>query len=502
MSSVKTNILANFVGKGVGAVMGLVFIPIYVRYLGIESYGLVGVFALLSALSGFLDLGVTPTINRELARLSTRPDAAPEARDLVRTLEVIYWGLGLFLGAAVFFAAPPIAHHWVHAKTLPAATVQTSIVLMGATLALQWPFSFYEGGLIGLQRFGMYNAVQTILQIVRAVGAVVVLRFFSPTIGAFFVWQLSIGAVGTVAAAALLWHFMPRGSRPRYSRTAFAGVRRFAAEITLSGSLALALTQMDKLILSRRLGLDDFGYYNLAVVAASGLNYLVYPIATALYPRLSQYFALGDEVSLARAYHAACQLIAVIIAPVALVIAFFPSQVMMIWTRNAVAAQHTSVLVTLLVTAAMLNAFVTIPYVLQLAAGWPRLSLYTNMAMLCVQVPLLFFLTARYGAIGAASALLILNAVYVLGTVNFMYTRLLRGDRWRWYLHDLLLPCAAAAAVVVPMRLLLPPLSSAVMLPVLGGIAGLAFCAAAMAAPDSRRVLLDIATSVQRRLTA
>src|SRR5947209_9898180 len=185
MASVKSNILANFVGRGVAALVGILFVPVYVRYLGIESYGLVGVFALLSSLSGFFDLGVTPTINRELARLSTRDDAAQEARDLVRTLETIYWSIGIFIGAAVIAVAPLIARRWVHAKTLPTGTVQFAIALMGIVIALQWPFSFYEGGLIGLQRFAMYNGIQALLQVIRAVGAVAVLRFLSPTISAF-----------------------------------------------------------------------------------------------------------------------------------------------------------------------------------------------------------------------------------------------------------------------------------------------------------------------------
>lgn len=76
MSSVKTNILANFIGRAVAALVSLLLIPVYIRYLGIEAYGLVGLLALLTALFGILDLGVTPTINRELARLSTRPGAA------------------------------------------------------------------------------------------------------------------------------------------------------------------------------------------------------------------------------------------------------------------------------------------------------------------------------------------------------------------------------------------------------------------------------------------
>lgn len=501
MSSVKTNILANFVGRAVGALVSLLLIPVYIRYLGIEAYGLVGLLALLTSLFGILDLGITPTVNRELARLSTRPEAAQESRNLVRTLEAFYWSIGVLIGAAVIVAAPVIARRWVHASSLSPATVQTAIALMGVVLALQWPFSMYEGGLIGLQQLVLYNGIQAALQIVRGVGAIVVLQFISPTVTAFFVWQLAMSAFGTLAVAGALWKCMPPGNRPKYSSSLFRDLRVFAAEMTATTAVTLALTQLDKVVLSRRLSLADFGYYNLAVMAASGLYFLVHPISIALFPRLSQFFVLGDEGALSRAYHAGCQLVTVAIAPVALVMAAFSSEIMTIWTRNAVTAQRTSVLVSLLVIGTMLNGFVTVPYMLQLAAGWARLALYVNIAVLGVQVPLLLFLIARYGAIGAAVTSLALNAAYVLVGVNFMYARLLRRERLRWYVSDILLPCAAAVVVIVPIRLFLPPLSPSIMLPALVLIVALAFAAAVMAAPDSRSALIEMVSSIQRRLT-
>lgn len=487
-------------GKGVAALISLLLVPIYIRYLGIEAYGLVGVFSLLTALFGILDLGITPTINRELARLSTRADAAQESRDLVRTLETVYWSIAVVIGAAVVAAAPLVARRWVHARSLPPATVQSAIMLIGVVIALQWPFTLYEGGLIGLQRLVLSNGIQVVLQLVRGIGAIAVLEFVAPTVTAFFAWQLVMSAAGTAAVAAALWACMPRGGRPRYSVVQFRSVRTFAAELTVTTAVMLALSQLDRVILSRRLSLADFGYYNLALVAGSGLYYVTYPISGALYPRLSQFFALGDEDALARAFHAGCQAMTAIIAPVALVLAFFSSEIMTIWTRDPVTARHTSLLVTLLVLGAMCNGLVTIPYMLQLAAGWARLSLYISLVSMCIQVPLLFFLIGRYGSVGAAVVFIIMNAAYVLFGASLTFTRLLRGQRRRWYVSDMLAPCAAALAVIVPVRLFLPPLPTAGMLPALFLTVAAACAAAAMAAPESRAALIEAVSSVHRRV--
>ena len=70
MSLIKKNILANFAGSIGQVLMGLIFIPLYIKFMGIESWGLIGIFFTLQNISGLLDLGMSNTLNREMARLS------------------------------------------------------------------------------------------------------------------------------------------------------------------------------------------------------------------------------------------------------------------------------------------------------------------------------------------------------------------------------------------------------------------------------------------------
>ena len=95
MTQYKSNLFANFAGSGVAALLQLAFIPFYIKFLGIEAYGLIGFYILLQAVLQVLDLGLGPTMNREMARYSVQPDKAGEARDFTRTLEIGYWILGI-----------------------------------------------------------------------------------------------------------------------------------------------------------------------------------------------------------------------------------------------------------------------------------------------------------------------------------------------------------------------------------------------------------------------
>ena len=116
MTILKKNIAANFAGSLLQALMALLFIPLYIKYLGIEAYGLIGLFMTMQALFMLLDMGLGATVNREMARLSVLPDKAQEMRDLVRSLEVIYWCIAVLIGMAVMALSSFIAGYWVKPK--------------------------------------------------------------------------------------------------------------------------------------------------------------------------------------------------------------------------------------------------------------------------------------------------------------------------------------------------------------------------------------------------
>jgi O-antigen/teichoic acid export membrane protein len=65
---VKIDISLNFVAAAWTAIITLIFTPIYVHYLGLEAYGLIGFLATLQASLGVLDLGLSQVLARELAR--------------------------------------------------------------------------------------------------------------------------------------------------------------------------------------------------------------------------------------------------------------------------------------------------------------------------------------------------------------------------------------------------------------------------------------------------
>lgn len=488
MSILKKNIAANLVGSIWQSFISLAFIPLYIKFMGIESWGLIGIFATLQTMFGLLDMGLSSTLNREMARLSVLPHKEQEMRDLVRTLEVLYWSVAVFVGITVVALSPFIAHHWVNAGQLSPKTIEQALLIMGFVIALQMPVGFYSGGLMGLQKQVLLNTINVGISTLRGAGAVLILWLVSPTIQVFFLWQIIIGITNTFFLVLFLWRKLPLSdNKAVFQKPLLKGIWKFAAGMSGISILAVILTQLDKIILSKMLSLEMFGYYMLASVVAMSLGRLFTPVFYSIYPRFTQLISMGDHEGLKQLYHKSCQFMAVLILPVAIVIALFSHEILLIWTQNQATADKTYLLVSILICGTALNGLMNPPYALQLASGWTRLPFYANLISVILFVPLIIYMTTCFGAIGAAIAWPVLNIGYVLFWIPIMHRRLLLKEKWRWYGQDVCRPLGICIFVAGVGRIFIrEPMSQYMTLQYLIIISALTLAIASITTPVTR----------------
>jgi O-antigen/teichoic acid export membrane protein len=288
--------------------------------------------------------------------------------------------------------------------------------------------------------------------------------------------------------ALALWRSLPASQeRARFRISIWNSVWQFAAGMSGISAVTLLLTQLDKIILSKMLSLDLFGYYTLAWTVANGLTVLTGSVFTVIFPIFSQQVAVADLEGLKRLYHRSCQLMSVLILPPAILGALFARELLMLWTQNSVTVAHTHLLVSLLIIGTALNGLMHLPYALQLAYGWTNLAFYMNVISVILLVPLLLAATAYYGPMGAAVIWIVLNSGYVLFSIQIMHRRLLIGEQRRWYIEDVGLPMVAALSVIGIGRLLahnLMPQSS--ILIIVSIVFALALTSAVLAASQFR----------------
>ena len=437
--------------------MGIAFLPLYLLALGAESYAMVGVFAILQAWMGLLDLGLTPTLNREMARLRAGLHTGQSIRDLLRTLETLCVGVIALAACLVWLAAPALTTRWLNLNALPPQVAIDGIRIMGFVIGARLLEQLYRGALQGANDQVWLNGASALLATLRWGGAYLVITVFSPSVKLFFCWQ---GLVTLLTTAALVWRtyrILPTAAGPvRFQSAGLADVYLFARGMFVGSVLAFVLSQIDKVMVGTLVPLADFGYYTLAATVAGGLMQLAAPLNATVFPRLTVMFANHDQDGLRRSYEESCEWMAAVVFGPALLLVLFPTLVLFAWTGNDALSRHVAPALSVLACGYLFNALMNIPYMLQLACGWTGLAIRVNLVAVAVVVPAMLLAVPAYGAMAAAFVWLCLNFGYLSVGAHFMYRRLLPTSKWRWYRDSILRPAAATCAAGALGTMLLP----------------------------------------------
>lgn len=454
MSSIKINIFANIVGKIWVVLLNIFLIPQYIKYLGIESFGLVGFFSTLISSMAILDLGLGTTLNRELARFKTRDALPKDIRNLTFSLECIYWTIGIFISILIASLSNPIATYWINAEYLPKAVVSESVILMGIVIAFLWPVSLYSNGLTGLEKQVTNNIISIVMNTIRAVGVFCVIKYFSPTIKAFFISQVCLCFLYVTVMRWGFWKEMPFPDiKPKFSKKQIKTIWRFAAGMTGITVVTFFLSQTDKIILSKILSLSQYGYYILAFSIASAISLIVNQVGITFFPRLATLIASKNEKEVKQLYHKASTLVATFVSPFCFTLIFFMYDILRIWTKNTETTTNTFLIAIILVIGSMLNSLMVIPYNLIIANGWTRFTIYQNSIAAIILVPMLFLWTNVYGAVGATFVWLIVNAGYIFISQPLMHRKLLKHELKTWYINDTLIPMLPSLFLIIGIKL-------------------------------------------------
>lgn len=423
--------------------------PIYLTYIGAEGYGLIGIFASLQVVLSLLDSGLSTTLNKEIARLTVLPDTAVQIRNIVKTLGNIYWVVALCAGLIACALSPVLANYWVQPKELSIQTVTYAFLLLSLSLIFQFPIGFYSGGLLGLQRQVVLNVIRIVFATLKSVGAILVLIFVSKSILAFFSWILFITMLQSFTLKFFLWHYLPKTHlKAIFDKQELKNIGHFAAGMFGISLTTVLLTQIDKIILSKILTLEQFGYYSISCTLGLMISQIVAPLSQSYFPKFTNLISLNKIEELKKVYHQACQMISVLVLPAMLILIFFSKELILIWTKNPVIAENTWIITAIYAYGAGTNGLMAIPYLLTISYGWTKLGFYQNIFFLILMIPLTIFFALKYGAVGGALSWATINTLYFFITPFLIHNRILKGEAGSWYWKDNIKPLLACVVIV------------------------------------------------------
>ncbi len=407
------------------ALVGVLVVPVFLRQLGAEGYGLVTFYVVLQGWTLLLDVGLSPALARQLSRYRAGALCADDALGLMRAAETIFLGAGVIAGGLFFFAAPWVGRHWLGPSNLAPDELTYVMRLIGALLVFRWLASLYQAALVGLEHQTSANAVALFGLVMRSAGAIAALALVSPSPAVFFVIQTAVTVAEVVACRLLLSRALPSGGGAGQAWRLLSKEFSFAAGLTASALVAMAINQADKLALSHVLPLGQFGVFGLVVSVCSGISMVVPPFVQAFQPRLTLLLAQGRRPDFIHVYRLAIAFNIAIVLALAGAIAAQPEMVVFAWTGNRTLGVTLAPTLSLYALGTGINAFLFAPFVLQYAQGLVRLHLIGNLIFGAVWIPTAVWSAFAFGTIGTGLTWLCGNLLFLVIWAPFIHRRLL-----------------------------------------------------------------------------
>jgi O-antigen/teichoic acid export membrane protein len=495
--SLRGAILASYASQVYVTIVGLVLVPVYLRTMGAENYGLVGFFLMLQGWFQLLDIGLTPTISREAARYNGGVGSIADLRQLVRSFRTLFVAIAVTTALLLAAAAGPLADDWLKFQDLALADVVLAIQLIGVVVALRLVCGLFRGVITGFEKLVWLARFNAGIATLRFVFVVPVLVFVGAGAVEFFAYQVAVGVVELAVLVLQTRRLLPATKGSLTTKGAWAqlkDVSRFSLTIAATSALSIVVTQIDKLALSRIISLHEFGYFTAAVLLAGGISILAGPVGSVLQPRLASLSASGDERALLAVYRAATQLVVVLVAPAVVVMAAFPEPLLWAWSGDQDFARRGAPILALYAIGNGAMALGALPFFLQFAKGMLRLHLIGSILFAAAFVPLCVWGALARGPVGAGLALIAVATTYFLLWVPRIHGSCAPGLHRRWLTEDIVPIALLALAAAAAARLLVPLSGERILLGAqLAAIAALSVVVAATGSTVVRsRVMADV----------
>ena len=421
--------------------------PWYVSRLGLEGYGIVGLWLVMQVMMGTLDLGMGATVVRAFA--GSRPDREGHEfkRDLLRTLEVFYWGVAVALSVVLVLTSDWIGENWLNSSALSTATMSRALQLMAIALGLQFPAFLYANGLAGLQEHGRMNGLQILGNSLRYGGGVLVL-LWRPDVVWFFGMQALVAAIQTMATRRVVWKMIVALAAPQavFRPDLIRRLWRYSAGMAFTALAAVLMANADRIALSALLPTAELGKYAVAFTATGLLQIGIQPFYRAFFPRYSELVSAGDAVRLRKEYFWSCQLLAIFIIPLGVIGWTFAPELLSSWLGSQ--DETVTAVFRWLLIGITCSGLTWLPAAFQQAHGWTRLHASMIAGALVLGTPTMVWAILALGTVGATTVWVLHGISGITLELWLMHRRLLVGELAEWYRRVLLPPLVLTLPLV------------------------------------------------------
>lgn len=440
------------------AILGIVFVPLYLHYLGIEAFGLIGFSLMLQGIIQLLDMGLGQTLMRETSRSRVDTSLQAATYGLLLTGERLFLILGLTLTLISLMTLPWIISHWLKVENLPESIISSSVLLAIGLAGLRLYSNFYRSGLLGYGLQEWTNVIGACFATLRYLGSIPILAYTHFGIVGLFTFQLIISIIELLVYRWRLSHLSrPKAQNLPNTLTLLRQHYRILGSLAVVSWLWTAMTQLDKVLLSHWLALGDYGLFSLAITAAGVISLISAPIGQLLQPRFNILAASNNRPVLLNLYSYTTQRLTFFFIGTGSVLAFFAEPILTLWTGNVLHAKQVAPIFFWYVLGNATSALLVLPFMLQYAMGNLRLHLIGNLIFAALWLPALVWAGYSMGGIGTGITWFIGNTLFLLGWTSYTHASLFPELPKAWILKNIAGIAIPTIAITYALSFILMP---------------------------------------------
>ena len=353
------NTALNLFGLAVPLAVGFVTIPMVVRALGNERFGILALVWVVFGYFGLFDLGLGRTTTRYVADCLGRNDSA-KLPGYVWTTVALQTAIGIAAALLSHLAAPFIVRRVLNIPAGFEAETILTVRLVGWSLPVMFVSSSFRGVLEAAQRFDLVNAVKV---------PVNVLFYVLPLAGVamgFALPGIVVLLVVSRAAALLVWGAMALrvlpalATRPVLERALVRPLFSFSGWLGLSSILWAVTTSIDRLIIGSLITVEAVTFYSAPYEAINRIGVVPGSLSMVLFPAFSFLDAGGRTETTESLFARSSKFLLLSTGPFFILLMFFAGDLLRLWLGPEFAAQSAFV-VQVLSAGFLINTVMTVP---------------------------------------------------------------------------------------------------------------------------------------------
>lgn len=479
----RINALANVGARAWGAIANFVFLPLYVSLLGPESFGLVTFFATFQISLMVAFTGWTKALRRQFAIDEASQPAGLGRSSILKSFQVVYGLSSVVMFTSGCLLAYVLSRHWLRYDELTQQQVFFSLVLMAGSIASQLMSQAFSSALHGMQMHISAVIAEIAWSLLRAGMAVFLSAASGGSVIAFFLGFLLADVAYAVVLRVILIRPISRSRQERWSIRDVGRLKRLAplsAGLTIVAVAYLFNTQIDRLVISRFLGLEALGAYNVAaalgqvsVAAATALAVTAFPIFVSVVSR-------GDEDAARVQFHRFMGSTAMVASCLALFLIAFRREFLTLWLGDDKISFLAIAPTAGLILGGYFLALQQIPYEFLVSKGITRVNVVMSMLHVPWTVTVTPFAVVNWGLMGAAFSWALLMGLSTLGYSMHVYKVYVPGASSSTPIVRFVVPVTAIAGMAFGLRWVLSSFDvgpqTTLIVGILGGAITLTLC--------------------------